>query len=98
MARLTGEYLGLSAIVQVSGNTVTAADTLSDTPSCVTLTGCRDVEQARSNLMFPFPLNKIRRPEDGTDSDDWKHPVEYYPRDLTSAQQAAVLNNTVFVD
>ena len=91
MARLTARYLGLENIVEISGSTVTKTDSLSDTASCLTKTGCGYDEASRSNLMFPFPLQKLG-------SYEHENGVEYYPREYLTAQQGAVLNSSVLVD
>lgn len=91
LARFTARALGLPNIVTIRGTNVTASDDLSDTAGCITEDACREDSSARTNLMFPEPLEK--RSEDRESSGN-----EYYPRDQLTAQQAQVLNNSVLID
>lgn len=90
MARLTARFLGLENLVELSGNSVVRSDSLSDSPSCLTLTGCRSTKEARNNFMFPFPLKEF----DNNKSDE----SEYYARDNVTDQQRQVINRNVLVD
>lgn len=89
LARLTAQYLGLENIVDFSGNEVIKSDSLSDTPSCIALLGCRNEGAVRENVMFPFPIRE---------ADTRGGDREYYPRQFFTSQQSAVLNNSVLVD
>lgn len=94
MGRLTARYLGLENIVQFSGSTVLAVDSLSDTETCYSYVSCRENSGARGNLMFPYPLNKTRNPE----NDRFENSREYYPRDIITEQQSLALNRHVLAD
>ncbi|RIL12655.1 MAG: hypothetical protein DCC75_00090 [Proteobacteria bacterium] len=81
MARLTAVYLGVPLLVRFQGGQVAGSDTLGDTPSCITYISCRETENTRGNVMFPFPMPK----ESILD--------EFYPRDqLTFSQRDLILS------
>ena len=94
MARLAGQYLGLSNIVDTNGssltNVVIATDPLSDTASCTTVLDCGNGD-AHSNFMFPFPLQKLA-------SDQTTIITSYYSRDQVTPLQSAVMNRSVLVN
>ncbi len=90
IARLTARYLGLENIIEFSGQSVTGSDSLSDTPSCLSYTGCRTAQAARNNFMFPFPLREFDDRERGDN--------EYFARDNVTDQQREVINRSIFVD
>ena len=64
LGRLISQYAGLSDIVFFQGGSVERADTIADTPSCLTTAECRNSEEARANLMFPFPLRRFEGESD----------------------------------
>lgn len=94
ISRFTAQALGLRNIVDFRGNDASVSDDLPDSPSCLTETACKNDGQARTNLMYPEPLE--RRDED-KDPDNRKR-EQFYPRDRLTLQQERVLNNSVFVD
>lgn len=86
IAQLIAHYLGLAHIVQNAGGITTAADALTDTPSCVTIAECRDEETVRENLMFPYPLEVLNSNEDT------------YGRTQLTSQQKQILQRSVLVN
>jgi hypothetical protein len=88
LARLGARYLGLEDIVTFRGGSsnVSDSDSLTDTPSCLTETDCRNEKPARNNTMFPKPLRKFDNDFD-----------EFYAREIVTEQQSAVLNASALV-
>ncbi len=98
--QLVSHYLGLRHTVEFRGNggtnsVVSGSDLLSDTDSCITVIGCRAEDLVRSNIMFPYPLQKNRK--DLLSDYDGKNRREFYAREAITDQQRTVLNSSIFV-
>lgn len=86
LAQLICHALGLEHVVDLLNDRVIAADSISDTASCVSLADCREEKAVRENIMYPSPLEI-------PDSDE-----EDYERANLTAGQAAQMNSSILVD
>ncbi len=83
IAHEIGHALGLKNTVEITGERVIDADTLSDTGSCVEEDNCESDRDTNRNIMFPYTLKKR-----GSDNDFWS-------RDTITEQQAIVIKQNV---
>ena len=83
-AHESGHYVGLFHPVDFSGESASATDPLSDTPTCSTFTACLGNEALTRNLMFTTPVSN------GSGG--------FVPQNQLTGQQAGVVNRYVAVD
>ncbi len=96
-ARLLGEalahellhYIGLRDTVTFSNDSATSSDGL-DSPKCPSTSACRLDENAPQNIMFPFPLDRIRGQESSSFTQD-----QFIPRQFMSTMQMLVAQRGV---